>query len=112
MRRAGLALAAAAVLLGGSGCMTAGAQYFYWAEEDFDALECMAYGGVQGDWAIATEGICCRGKPGWCEILIACADFPLSLAADTALLPLTIGQTIALAVSRSGEAPSAEEVDR
>jgi uncharacterized protein YceK len=78
--------------------MTVAAQLAYMqdGEESFDGWPCgTVYMGTRVDVLLVRGEVCCFGV-GVVVQTLAAMDFPLSLAADTALLPLTIAETIAL----------------
>ncbi|MBI4585866.1 MAG: YceK/YidQ family lipoprotein [Planctomycetes bacterium] len=112
MKRFALSLAAGTLLLSASGCGTVDFQYRYWAPSGKPVPRCMVYSGVQGDFLFITEGGGRTDRERFLHKLFlpfAFLDLPWSLAADTALLPLTLGQTLELALrpqpQEPGEAP-------
>jgi uncharacterized protein YceK len=83
-----------------SGCMSTGAQVMYFtADKNIEYMPlCMVYSGTQINVVlianIFSEGPFKSAGHGPAGI-VGIFDFPLSLALDTILLPLTIGETIA-----------------
>ncbi|MBI4604554.1 MAG: YceK/YidQ family lipoprotein [Planctomycetes bacterium] len=106
MSRSVVTIPAAALLLGSSGCMSILAQHEYW-EGSRRAPRFMVYSGVQGDFLAITEGGG-HALPDEIAVAVGVLDFPFSLAADTALLPLTIGETIEIALRDHHAAPPPE----
>ena len=85
-----------------AGCATVAAQAAYLSEEgSLDDWPCgSVYAGTALDLALARTGeLCCRGGSVLVQVLGA-IDLPCSLAADTALLPVTIPETIGMAMRR------------
>jgi hypothetical protein len=84
----------------GTGCLSIYAQHEYWSESGacFEGSPTgMVYTGVLGDVSLLVKGGPCG--PNVATVLIGILDFPLSLAMDTAILPLTIGESIQLAMA-------------
>ena len=109
-----LLLGAVALAPGAGGCATVAIQAAYLQDDDLDDLPCGSiYGGTAWDLSLVTGGYCsCSGvRPGPVD---GALDLPLSLAADTAFLPLTIAETIPMALRRrdAGERAGAAEVPR
>jgi uncharacterized protein YceK len=75
------------------------AAYFEDGQVDVEGWPCgSVYAGTAGDIFLIRGGYCsCSGGPGPGD---GALDLPLSLAADTALLPLTIAETIVMARRR------------
>ena len=97
-----LLLGAVALAPGAAGCMTAVAQAAYFRGQDPDVSPCgIVYLGTLMDFALAiTGGVGPCSGDGVAEHALGIIDLPLSLAADTALLPLTIPETIELTLRR------------
>lgn len=95
----------------GSGCAAIASQIAYFSDEDdFDSGPCgTLYLGTRLDLLLAANGeICCIGGPSPLVHAMGIADLPFSLVVDTALLPITIGETLAMAMRRGRDGACVE----
>lgn len=104
----------AALVTVASGCMTTVTQALYFTGDKNVEDKCMVYIGTQANILLAatavTDGPFHSVGHGAIPGIVGFLDFPLSLALDTVLLPLTIGETIVDALVCRPKSPDSGEV--
>ncbi len=80
--------------------MTVYVQHAYWTgDPDAENLPCgPVYAGTVGDVLFACGAVHLAEEAPWPWRVLSAVDLPLSFAADTALLPLTIGERVEIAL--------------
>jgi uncharacterized protein YceK len=94
------ALVVAGFGLSASGCMTVYVQHAYWTgDPDAESLLCgPVYAGTIGDVLSVCGAVHLAEEASWPWRVLFAVDLPLSIAADTALLPLALGERIEIAL--------------